>query len=178
MGRMAAILLLVTLIIMGDGCSSEPDVISIVPKESAANNLVVEPLRSSGSIGIGDAKVWVGTKQGLFTGRGYYPGARIEHVIPIYNSYSQDVQVELFFESSSGVEDGYVSAPSYTRDWVTFEKHSVIPANSMKGIPVTLQMPKNAEIFAEKWEFRITVMALGQGKMQTAVSQRWLVTMR
>ena len=34
------------------------------------------------------------------------------------------------------------------------------------------------DIRKDKWEFRITVVAIGQGYYETAVSQRWLVTMR
>lgn len=177
----AVILMLVALVVLGVSCLPKPLVIPITPEkiEPIAENAVVKPTTSSGSIGIGAAKIWVGTNQGLFTGGGYYPGATAQHTIPIYNNYSQDIQVELLFESPSNTEDDYVSAPNYVKDWVTFEKKTpVIPANSMREILVTLQMPREAQKFAEKWEFRITVVAMGQGKVQTAVSQRWLISMR
>ena len=110
---------------------------------------------------------------------GYYPGARAEHVIPIYNGTDRELQVDLLFELPSEGDGEYTIPPDYVRDWVTFEEESpVIPANSMREILVVLQMPKDAEVFAEKWEFRVTVVPAGQGQVQTAVSQRWLITMR
>lgn len=176
MKRVAAILMLIALVVMDIGCAPKPYITPVTP---TVESPIAKPITSSGSIGIGDTKVWVGTNQGLFSGGGYYPGATAQHTIPIYNNYPQDIQVKLSFELPSAVGEGYVPAPSYVKDWVTFEEATpVIPANSMKEILVTLQMPKEAEVFAPEWEFRVTVVAVGQGNMQTAVSQRWLITMR
>ena len=163
--------ILIALAVIGTGCLSKTTVSPVAPPFSEP---AVRPITSLGSIGIGNAKVLVGKE------KGYYPGARVEYTLPIYNNYPEDVQVMLLLESPSNPEAGYVSAPDYVKDWVSFGENSpvTINSNSIKEVLVILQMPKKAEIFAPKWEFRITVVAQGQGKVQTAVSQRWLVTMR
>jgi len=177
--RIAIVAMLIALVIVGTGCLPKPAVIPVMPKEPVVESPTVAPVTTAGSIGIGNAKVWVGSNQGLFTGGGYYPGARAEYTIPIYNNYPQDVQVQLLFELPNNQDGEYVIAPEYVKKWVTFENDKpTIPANSMREVLVILQMPKTAEVFAPKWEFRVTVVPYGQGMVQSAVSQRWLVVMR
>ncbi len=148
-----------------------------------------EALVGDDTIGIGNVKIWVGSNKGIVTGGGYYPGATAEATLPIFNGYNEDKQVMLIVEPSAkltrailsdGSEDwGYQPAPIEVKNWVTLEEESpIIPAKSVREILITLKMPKEAVVFAQKWEFRITVVAMGQGAYETAVSQRWLVSMR
>ena len=144
---------------------------------------------SEGAIGIGSVKVWVGTNQGLLSGGGYYAGATVEHSLPIYNSFPEDKEVQIFVEPpprqtrvilADGSESfDYQVAPPQIKEWVTIsDSNPIIPAKGVKEVMVTLKMPQSAEVFAQKWEFRVTVVAVGQGTTETAASQRWLINMR
>jgi len=163
------------------GCATPIASVSpIVEQQQTVATLVVDkPVTMSPySIGIGDAVVYVGSDQGIFTGRGYYPGATAEHILPIYNNYPVEKTVILEVEIPSKSQDGYAIAPVIVKEWLDYPKTVVIPPNSKAEPLITLNMPKDARRFADKWEFRITVVATEQGKYETAVSQRWLVTMR
>ena len=142
-------------------------------------------------IGIGDAKVWVGTNQGIMSGGGFYPGARAEHILPIYNYTDNEVTVKLEYEYYARrvlLPDGtesfeYSPAPDYVRDWVTIEADNVtIPAKSIRNVLITLEMPKKADVFADKWQFSIVAVPLGQTNSgmgyEVAMRQRWLIKMR
>ena len=132
----------------------------------------------SNTIGLLVGKVWVGSDEGLFA-RGYYPGEEIEYSIPISNGSDIDKQILLEVYVPGGINNGYTAAPEYMKEWVTISDiKPVIPANSIREIPVTLLMPKDAKVFADKWEFRIRVTETGQGMVKHAVGQRWLITMR
>lgn len=99
------VIILALLVTLGIGCLPRLPIITSSPQEPSAKPSVQETVKpvnitTPGSIGVGDAIIWVGTDQGLFGGKGYYPGARAEHVIPIYNNYPQDIQVELLYSCS------------------------------------------------------------------------------
>ena len=153
------------------GCSPS------VAESGEGVNTVVDA--SSGAIGITVGKVWVGSNEGVLD-KGYYPGKQIEYGVQIVNAYSEAKQVILETYSPGGINDGFIAAPESVADWVTFEDDNpTIPANSTRSVMVSFQMPKDAEVFADQWEFRIRVTdASQQGMVKHAVGQRWLITMR
>lgn len=141
---------------------------------------ISERPQKAGVIGISDYVVWVGTDRGFYIGGGYYPGGRAEHVIPIFNNSDEDVQVQLSFgQPPEPYLPEYIIAPEYVKDWVTFEDDvPVIPAHSMRDVLVILEMPETAKIFAPKWEFWVVMVPMGQGTVESAVAQTWMIQMK
>ena len=162
-----------------------PYVAPIKPVNNPAPIIVTSP---DSIIGIGNVKIWVGTNEGLLSGGGYYAGAQAEAMLPIHNQGNQDAQVNIIVEpppkqtrvirSDGSLDYDYQVAPSQVVEWVTIEDSKpIIPANSIKEVLVILKVPKGTQL-PDKWEFRVTVIPMGQGTTETAVSQRWLIKMR
>ena len=176
-------LFLIPLLLVGCAPAFEP----ITPITSEPEVVLMD--NNKPTIGISNVKIWIGSSEGLFTGGAYYPGATAEATLPIYNMSDQDIKVRLIVEPppkqtrailSDGTEDfDYEVAPLEVENWVTLEEtNPLIPAKSMRDIKITLEVPKSVENLPHKWEFRVTVIPSGQGAYETAVQQRWLVTMR
>jgi hypothetical protein len=179
---MKALLAMLVAIVLLAGCGS-----NVEPELRFKPDAYVT---TSNAIGIGNSKVWVGSDEGMpLRGREYYPGATAEYTLPIYNSYPVEKVVSLsvapFYKKADvirkdgGLDFDYEIAPAAVADWVQLPASEItIPANGMVEVLAIFRMPKTVKEYPSKWEFRITVEESGQGFIGTAVSQRWLVTMR
>lgn len=74
--------------------------------------------------------------------------------------------------------EGYIAPPEYVRDWIVIQDtHPILKPKEAKLIPIALVIPKDAEVFAPMWEFKIRVWMEQIGSAQYDQYQRWLVHM-
>lgn len=99
----------------------------------------------------------------------------------IVNNLDETRHYQLTVVQPNQLEDGYSRAPDYVlEEWVRISNpNPILTAKEMRLIPISLWMPPDAEVFAQKWEFRIMVKDIDQtGFAQTAYEARWLVEMK
>jgi hypothetical protein len=140
---------------------------------------------STEAIGLAD-----GAKIGV---RNFHPGARAEYLLRIANGKNVDTTVglgylptfrykghELDYFDRSVIDVGYVVAPSYVSDWIVEGLGAYeIGSKEVIEVLVAIEMPEDAEVFAEHWEFRLWALDLTpEGNTRTGAASRWLIDMR
>lgn len=110
----------------------------------------------------------------------FYPGARAEYPITIHNGELEDRVFSVTYRDPNHVAEGYVKAPAVVQDWVmVVDPTPVLGPRETRDILVVVEMPSDAEVFAEKWEFWVSIRDASQtGMVQTELSARWLVKMK
>ncbi len=127
----------------------------------------------------------------------FYPGAYVDTLtvndnkeglykvgdptgVIIVNNANEARHYQLTVVQPSQLEDGYLRAPDYVlKEWVRIsDPNPTLKAKETKLIPISLWMPPNAEIFAQKWEFQIYIIDTNQTEYKTAYKARWLVEMK
>lgn len=99
--------------------------------------------------------------------------------IVVFNNLYEPMQFLITLSLDFEAKDGYVKPPSYVRDWIHIQDTSpVLQLREVKLIPIALVIPKDAEVFALKWEFRIVVKMEQRADVEFANEQRWLVEMK
>jgi len=109
----------------------------------------------------------------------FYPGARAEYPLTIHNGNDQSAEFSITYREASTPEEGYVTAPDETQDWVIIaDPTPVLKAKETKEVLIAVEMPEDATA-PEKWEFRVVVKDVSQaGMVQIELASRWLVTMK
>lgn len=109
----------------------------------------------------------------------FYPGARAEYPITIHNGKDIACSFAVSYRYPDHVGDGYVKPILEVQDWVIVaDATPVLAPQETRDILVTLEMPEDADIFAPKWEFWVSVMDTSQGMVKTELACRWIVDMR
>jgi hypothetical protein len=125
-----------------------------------------------------DDVTWI--SPGKVTVTNFYPGATAEYPVTIHNGNDDFTTFSVSYRHPDNVATGYVSPPVEVQDWVIVaDMTPVLAPRETRDILVVLSMPENAAVFAEKWEFWVSVTDTTQaGQVHTAMAIRWLVTMR
>lgn len=107
-------------------------------------------------------------------------GERISYEFTVWNGNLSTVQYNVRFKRPDMVYKGWTKAPLYVRDWVTFsEIDPILEPRSERKIEFTLTIPEDAVIFADNWEFIISVKDNNTNKMiQEDLGIRVFVWMR
>jgi len=112
---------------------------------------------------------------------GYFePSARAEWDITIHNG-SNDVATYLIaYKYPSRVREGYEFPEQQVSAWVTVsDANPVLMPRETRNIMVAVEMPKDATVSSDKWEFWVSVCDTGQdGNIITELCSRWLVQMK
>ena len=110
----------------------------------------------------------------------FYPGARAEYPITIHNGSDYSCTFEVSYRYPDHVGDDYVKPSFAVQDWVIVADMSpVLMPGETKEILVILEMPSGAAVFAQEWEFWISVIDVTQaGMVRTELCCRWLISMR
>lgn len=109
----------------------------------------------------------------------YYAGADADFTLYVHNGKDVVVSMKIDAESPSYTKDGYELAPSSVVDWVYIsDKSFVMQPKETREILVSLRVPSNQYIEAEKWEFRVTVFEQGQGNISKGSAIRCFVDMK
>ena len=111
---------------------------------------------------------------------GFYPGARAESTLLLYNGSDDAVPFSVTFRTPDNVEDGYAMPPPEAQNWVTVDDPApVLAPKETRALLIALEMPEEAISPADRWEFWISVMDTAQGGMvREELASRWLITMR
>jgi len=110
----------------------------------------------------------------------FYPGARAEYSITIHNGSDKEADFTVAYRYPDHVGEGYLKPVKEVQDWIIVaDATPLLMPRETKDVLVVLEMPKDAEDFAPKWEFWIGVKdATQKGMVQTELACRWLVSMR
>lgn len=114
------------------------------------------------------------TKEGLYK-KGDPSG------IIIVNNLCETRHFRITVIQPNELEEGYSRAPDYVlEDWVRVsDPNPILLANETRLIPISLWMPPEAEVFADKWEFRIMVKDIDQTEFaQIAYEAKWFIEMK
>lgn len=99
----------------------------------------------------------------------------------IVNNMNCPRHYEIRIIQPNQLKEGFSKAPGYVlAEWVRVSNpNPILAAKEARLIPISLWMPPDAEIFADKWEFRVRVKDIDQtGMLQTAYEARWFVEMQ
>jgi len=109
----------------------------------------------------------------------FYPGARAEFYLTVHNGSEDSKQFTVSYLVPSQIRGDYKTAIEGVESWVTIEPSGTVFApRETRQIFVAVEMPKDAEEFAENWEFWIRVKEDQSGMIQTELASRILVSMR
>jgi hypothetical protein len=110
----------------------------------------------------------------------FYPGGVAEYPITIHNGNDEPTTFNVRYRFPDHVGEGYVKPSAEVQDWVIIaEMTPVLLPRETRDIMVTLAMPLDAVVFAQKWEFWVAVSNAGQtGMVRTEMATRWIVDMR
>ena len=110
----------------------------------------------------------------------FYPGATAEYPVTIHNGNDVPTSFSVTYRHPDNVATGYVKPPTEVQDWVIVaDETPVLAPRETREILVTLTMPDGAIIFADKWEFWVSITDTTQvGQVKAAMAIRWLVEMR
>jgi hypothetical protein len=110
----------------------------------------------------------------------FYPGARAEWPVTIYNAKDTFVTYEVKYRVPDYTSDGYIKAPDIVQDWVLVaDPTPMLSPGEIKDVLIVIEMPEDAVSPAPKWEFWISVRDITQtGFVQTELCSRWFVMMR
>ncbi len=109
----------------------------------------------------------------------FYPGARAEWNITIYNAKETPSQFTIKYRYPDYVAEGYDKPPPESQNWVIIaDPNPVLAPRETRNILVALDMPKQAKVMSKKWEFWISVIEETGAMIQVELCSRWLVTMK
>ena len=110
----------------------------------------------------------------------FYPGARAEWDLLVHNGKDTPASFLVTYRYPNHVADGYVKPIEEVQNWVIIaDSTPVIAPKETREILIVLAMPKDAVVFAPKWEFWVSVKDTTQkGMVQTELASRWLIVMR
>jgi hypothetical protein len=110
----------------------------------------------------------------------FYPGARAEYPVTIHNGNNVATEFLISYRNPDNVATGYSRPSSKVQDWVIVaDETPVLAPKETREVMVILEMPKDAKVFAESWEFWISVKDNSQtGTVKTELCIRWLIDMR
>jgi len=110
----------------------------------------------------------------------YYSGGKAEYPLTIHNGKDNPVSLSVYYMHPNSVSEGYSMPSEEVQDWVIIaDTTPVLEPKETRDILVTLAMPKDAVVVAQKWEFWVGVMDMSQaGTLKTQLATRWLVSMR
>lgn len=109
-----------------------------------------------------------------------YAGARAEWNLRMHNGNNVLATFAIKYRIADYTEAGYTKAPPEAESWVIIADASpVLMPYETRNILIALEIPINATITADNWEFWISVKETSQGgTVQTELCSRWLVQMR
>ena len=110
----------------------------------------------------------------------YYPGARAEYPVTIHNGNDVATGFSVSYRHPDNTATGYSKPPPGAESWVIIaDATPVLMPRETREILIILAMPEDAAVFAESWEFWVSVTDASQtGEVKTAMAVRWLVDMR
>lgn len=110
----------------------------------------------------------------------FYPGATAEYPITVHNGNDYATSFSVTYRYPDNVGEGYSKPSSEVQDWVIIaDMTPILQPYETRDIMVTLSMPEDAIVFAEQWEFWVSVSDTTQtGMVTTAMASRWLISMR
>jgi len=110
----------------------------------------------------------------------FYPGARAEWTLLVHNGKDTSASFLVAYRYPDHVADGYTKPTTEVQSWVIIaDTTPVIAPKETREILIVLEMPKEATVFAPKWEFWISVKDTTQaGMIVTELASRWLIVMR
>lgn len=110
----------------------------------------------------------------------FYPGARAEYPITVHNGNDVATSFKISYRYPDHVEEGHFKPPPEAQNWVIIaDENPVLAPRETREILVILSMPEDAAVFAEEWEFWISIIDNSQvGIVKTELCTRWLVSMR
>lgn len=113
----------------------------------------------------------------------YYPGARAEWPLTIYNSKDVEATFSVLYRYPDFVTEGYDKPPLEAGDWISictdYEHTVTLKPQETRDVLVALVMPSDVIIESKKWEFWVGVTEVGRGGLvMTELAVRWLVRMR
>jgi len=166
------VLLAIGLLLLGcTGYSEPPGASQPTTPEDTPADVVVHQEPPADKTWISPGKVQVGN---------FYPGARAEWLLLVHNGNDAVASFEVVYRYPDHVGEDYVKPTKEVQDWVIIaDTTPVIAPKETKEILIVLAMPKDAAVFAPKWEFWISVKDTTQsGMVQTELCSRWLINMR
>ena len=158
---------------------SEP----VIPEESKeVAPPTTEP--SSGEVGVAllgeppEDRTWI--SPGKVQVGNFHPGARAEWNLLVHNGKGAPAKFLVSYRYPDHVADGYAKPSLEVQNWVIIaDPTPVIAPKETREILVVFEMPKDAVVFAPKWEFWISVKDTTQtGMVQTELCSRWLIQHR
>jgi len=110
----------------------------------------------------------------------FYPGGRAEWDLLVHNGSDTVASFTVAYRYPDHVAEGYAKPIPEVQDWVIIaDPTPIILPKETKAILIVLEMPKDAAVFAPRWEFWISVKDTTQkGMVVTELASRWLVVMR
>lgn len=136
------------------------------------------PTTPEGDISPPENVTWI--SPGKVTVGNFYPGATAEYPLTIHNGNDVITRFIVSYRYPDNTATGYESPSPAVQDWVIIADLTPILAPfETREIMVVLMMPEDAVVFAEHWEFWVSVSDASQtGIVTTAMASRWLIDMR
>lgn len=178
-------LIMVLGLLLG-GCSSAGD--NVLPENTPSNNVPDTPTMPADSTPSNSEPVfdnpppddvtWI--SPGKVNVANFYPGATAEYPVTIHNGNDYAASFSVDYRYPDNVGEGYVKPTLEVQDWVIVaDTAPVLAPRETRDILVTLSMPEDTAVFAEQWEFWVSVSDTTQtGNVKTAMATRWLISMR
>ena len=122
-------------------------------------------------------QTWV--SPGIVTIGNFYPKATAEYNLTLHNGNSESTKFYLAVKEPTRVAKGYVKAPDYVKQWVTFyDSEPILEAQETRNILVTIIMPDTKEQVPDKIEFWISAREEQGGTVQIEYATKWRIDMR
>lgn len=143
----------------------------IPPPTSVTNNATDWEATHTENTWISPAKVQI---------RNMYVGARAEWDLRMHNGNNAIATFAVKYRTADYTEAGYVKAPPEAESWIIIANSSpVLMPYETRNILIALEIPINATVTADNWEFWISVKDISRGgTIQTELCSRWLVQMQ
>jgi len=199
--RISLLLAIMLIVTLACGCSRHPEVAEIPEAKESITITDTDTDTDTTDTLIQATPSWDEADYGIRLGKTYindfYPGCFVDSFtsndakegiykkgdpagIIIVNNMDEARHYTVTVEQPNELEPGYSQAPDYVlEDWVRIsDPNPTLEANETRLIPISLWMPPDAEVFAEKWEFRIRVKDIDQTAFaQVMYEAKWLITM-
>ena len=122
-------------------------------------------------------QTWV--SPGIVTIGNFYPKATAEYNLTLHNGNMEDTKFYLAFKEPTRVAKGYVKAPDYVKQWVTFyDSQPMLKPLETRDILVTVTMPDTKEQVPDKIEFWISAREEQGGTVQIEYATKWRIDLR
>jgi len=168
-GKLIGFLLIGMLLLIG--CSQVTPPPPYTPPTPPADNTSINGKPPIDRVWISPAKVMIGN---------FYPGARAEWDLSVHNGNDAVAEFAVAYREPDYTATDYAAPPVGAQNWVIIADSSpVLMPYETREILIALDVPINATITADKWEFWISVKETTQGgTIQTELCSRWLVAMQ